>query len=70
MTEVRAVALAEAVKANVITQEQADWMLSHNMGYGNCAGMGPQGGYGNGMMGNGYRGGMMNGWGGGQPVNP
>lgn len=77
MTEVRAVALAEAVKANVITQEQADWMLSHNMGNGNCAGAGPQGNYGGGMMGNGYGNGMMgngqgmmNGWGAGQQVNP
>ncbi|MEK6753910.1 MAG: hypothetical protein AABZ00_16755 [Chloroflexota bacterium] len=72
MTEVRAVALAEAVKANVITQEQADWMLSHNMGYGDCtgAGTGPQGNYGNGMMGNGAGRGMMNGWGAGQQVNP
>ncbi len=71
MTEVRAAALAEAVKANVITQEQADWMLSHNMGNGNCTGMGPQGNYGSGMMGNGYgRGGMMGGWGAGQQTNP
>jgi hypothetical protein len=59
MTEVRAAALDAAVAANVITQEQADWMKSHNMGAGgmgsgNCNGTGPQGqagGYGRGMMG-------------------
>jgi hypothetical protein len=79
MTQVRTAALAEAVKANVITQEQADWMLSRgNMGNGNCTGTGPQGnngggmmgnGYGNGMMGNGQGRGMMNGgmW---QQTNP
>lgn len=75
MTEVRTAALAEAVKANVITQEQADWMLSRGygrggMGNGNCDGTGPQGNYGPGMMGNGYGRGMMNGWGAGQQVNP
>lgn len=69
MTEVRANALDAAVAANVITQEQADWMKSHNMGaggmgYGNCNGTGPQGqaGYGRGMMNGGGRG-MMGGWG-------
>ncbi|MBI5825408.1 MAG: hypothetical protein HZB18_15375 [Chloroflexi bacterium] len=72
MTEIRAVALAEAVKANVITQEQADWMLSHNVGNGNCtgAGTGPQGNYGGGMMGNGQGRGMMNGGGTWQQRNP
>ncbi len=72
MTEVRAAALAEAVKANVITQEQADWMTSRggNMGTGNCTGTGPQGNYGNGMMGNGQgRGGMMGSWGAGQQTS-
>ncbi len=39
MTEVRANALAAAVKANVITQAQADFMKSRGFG---------QGGYGNG----------------------
>jgi hypothetical protein len=76
MTEVRANALDAAVAANVITQEQADWMKSHNMGggYGGCGGAGPQGqagGYGRGMM-NGYGGfgrGMMGGWQ-GQQTNP
>ncbi|MCK6585791.1 MAG: hypothetical protein L6Q49_22025, partial [Anaerolineales bacterium] len=61
MAEVRAAALDAAVAANVITQEQADWMKSHGfgqgrMGYGNCTGNGPQGqagGYGRGMMGGG-----------------
>ena len=66
MTEVRAAALDAAVNANVITQEQADWMKSRGfgqggmMGYGNCDGTGtqsgqrgPQGGRGNGMMGGG-----------------
>ena len=73
MTEVRAVASAEAVKANVITQEQADWMNSRrgNMGAGNCTGTGPQGNYGNGMMGNAQgRGAIMGGWGAGQQTNP
>jgi len=69
MTTVRATALAEAVKANVITQEQADQMLSRGSGMstGNCTGTGPQGG----MMGNGQgHGGMMGGWGAGQQTNP
>jgi hypothetical protein len=66
MTEVRTAALDAAVAANVITQEQADWMKSHNMGaggMGNCNGTGPQGqgGYGRGMMNGGGRG-MMGGW--------
>ena len=61
MTEVRTNALDAAVKANVITQEQADLMKSRGfgqggMGSGNCDGTGAQG-YGNGMgrnmMGNG-----------------
>ncbi|MFN8401347.1 MAG: hypothetical protein U0X74_15150 [Anaerolineales bacterium] len=60
MTEVRANAVNAGVTANVITQEQADWMLSHGQGMGgmrgigNCTGTGPQGqtgGYGHGMMG-------------------
>lgn len=71
MTEIRANALDAAVAANVITQEQADWMKSHNMGYSNCTGTGPQGqagGYGPGMMNGGGRG-MMGGWG-NQQVNP
>lgn len=75
MTEVRANALTAAVKANVVTQEQADWMLSRGfgrggMGTGDCTGAGPQGNYGNSMMGNGYGRGMMNGWGAGQQTNP
>ena len=76
MAEVRANSLTAAVKANVITQEQADWMLSRGfgrggMGAGDCTGTGPQGNYGNGgMMGNGYGRGMMNGWGAGQQTNP
>ena len=57
MTEVRASALDEAVKANVITQAQADWMKSRSggMGTGNCTGAGSQGqgGRGQGMMGGG-----------------
>ena len=75
MTEVRAAALDAAVAANVITQEQADWMKSHGygqggMGNGNCDGTGPQGqgGNGRGMMNGGGRG-MMGGWG-NQQVNP
>jgi hypothetical protein len=65
MQEVRANALEAAVAANVITQEQADWMNSRGFGQGgqgngNCDGTGPQGGSygpqggrGNGMMGRG-----------------
>ncbi|MCE9647919.1 MAG: hypothetical protein K8S20_18140 [Chloroflexi bacterium] len=73
MTEVRANALDAAVKAKVITQEQADWMKSRGfgqggMGNGNCTfqdGSGQRG-----MMGNNGQGrGMMNGWG-SQQVNP
>lgn len=66
MTEVRAAALDAAVAANVITQEQADWMKSRGYGQGgmkgdgngDCDGTGPQGqggGRGHGMM-NGGRG--------------
>lgn len=85
MTEVRANAVDAAVKANVITQEQADWMQTRGGGMmgagydGNCPmqdgdyqnGAGFRGGPG-GMMGNGQgRGGMMNGWGAGQQqTNP
>jgi hypothetical protein len=76
MTEVRANALDAAVKANVITQAQADWMKTRGfsqggMGYGNCTGTGPQGqgARGQGMMGNGQ--GMMGGWGAqNQQTNP
>jgi hypothetical protein len=60
MAEVRASALEEAVKANVITQEQADWMKTRGfgqggMGAGSCTGTGLQGqsGRGSGMMGGG-----------------
>lgn len=66
MQEVRANALDAAVKANVITQEQADWMKSRGFGrggrgYGNgdCTGLGygqnsARGGHGPGMMGRGW----------------
>lgn len=58
MTEVRANALDAAVKANVITQEQADWMKTRGGNMGNCDGTGMQGGgHGSGMG----RGMMMNG---------
>lgn len=75
MTEVRASAVNAAVKANVITQEQADWMKSrggmHGMngaGYnGDCPMQ--DGTYSHGMRG-GF-GGMMNGGGwGAQQANP
>jgi len=82
MTEVRANALDAAVKANAITQEQADWMKSRGfgqggMGSGNCTGTGPQGqggqygpqggrGFGMGRGG----GGMMGGGQGRYQVNP
>ena len=76
MTEVRTAALDAAVAANVITQEQADWMKSRGFGQGgmhgngNCDGTGPQGqgGYGRGMMNSGCLG-MMGGWQ-GQQTNP
>ncbi|RJP48653.1 MAG: hypothetical protein C4557_12755 [Anaerolineaceae bacterium] len=67
MQEVRANALDAAVKANVITQEQADWMKSRGfgrggMGYGagDCTGLGygqngSWGGHGPGMMGRGWQ---------------
>lgn len=69
MTEVRTAALDAAVAANVITQGQADWMKSRNMGAGgmgsgDCTGTGPQG---QGSNGRGH--GMMGGWG-NQQVNP
>jgi len=80
MTEVRANALDAAVKANVITQQQADWMKTRGgaMGAGNCDGTGQSGlrGQGQGMMGNGngYGNGsgmMGGGWGRqNQQVNP
>jgi hypothetical protein len=59
MQEVRANALDAAVEANVITQEQAEWMKSHGFGRGgtgngHCDGTGPQGGRGSGMMGGGF----------------
>lgn len=76
MTEVRANALTAAVKADVITQEQADWMLSRGFGRGgrmNGAGYNGdcpmQDGDYNGL-GTGYGRGMMNGWGAGQQTNP
>lgn len=63
IAEVRTNAVNAAVAANVITQEQADWMLSHGFGRGggmrgngtgNCDGTGLQGqGNGHGMMGQG-----------------
>ena len=57
LAEVRSNALDAAVKANVITQEQADWMKSRGfgrggMGQGNgpCTGTGNPNGRGPGMM--------------------
>jgi hypothetical protein len=71
MTEVRAAALDAAVAANVITQEQADWMKSRSHGQGGngtCNGTGPQGG---GMYGQrGGQGGMMGGYWQNQQTNP
>lgn len=76
LTEVHQQALSEAVKAGVITQAQADWMLQHmarmGYGYGYGYGYGPGNcpmGYGAGAAGfqnGGYgygRGPMMGGWG-------
>lgn len=69
MAEVRSAALDAAVAANVITQEQADWMKSRGfgqggMGSGNCTGVGQQG-----QFGGRGRGGMMGSWQ-NQQVNP
>ena len=62
MTEVRTAAVSAAVTANVITQEQADWMLSHGFGQGGVHGNGDGDCDGTGMQQNGQRGqGMMNG---------
>jgi hypothetical protein len=52
MQEIRSKALDAAVKANVITKEQADWMKSR--GYGGCGGYGPQNGRSPGMMNGGW----------------
>lgn len=71
MTEVRTNAVNAAVAANVITQEQADWMLSHGQGMhgnGTCDGTGAQGGGMHGQRGGGH-GGMMGSWQ-NQPTNP
>jgi len=81
MTEVRANALDAAVKANVITQSQADWMKSRGYGQGGAGYNGScpmldgdeaQTGFrgGPGMMGNGQGRGMMGGNWGAQQVNP
>ncbi len=77
MTEVRTNAVNAAVTANVITQEQADWMLSHGQGMGGmhgngtgaCDGTGPQGGGMHGQRG-GDHGGMMGGGWQNQQTNP
>lgn len=64
MAEVRSEALDAAVEANVITQEQADWMQSHGQGMhgnGTCDGTGQQGGGMHGQRGGGQ--GMMGGGG-------
>ncbi len=44
MTEVRTAAVTASVAANVITQEQADWMLSHGFGQGGMHGNGNEDG--------------------------
>jgi hypothetical protein len=70
MNDVHKDAFTNAVKAGVMTQAQADWMLQRmqSRGYGNgtsgCPMHNGQGGsgYGRGMMQNGGRG-MMGGWG-------
>ena len=70
MNDIHKEAFANAVKAGVTTQAQADWMLQRmqNRGFGDgttgCPMHNGQGGngYGRGMMGNGGRG-MMGGWG-------
>jgi hypothetical protein len=59
MQDARKVALAKMVEDGVITQEQADWMLSRMAGQNvtgqdgpnGCPGMGGQGGFGGGRMG-------------------
>jgi hypothetical protein len=44
MIDARAQALQQAVEAGTLTQEQADWMLSHMQGGGRRGGQGGQGG--------------------------
>ena len=74
MLEAREAALADLVKQGVITQEQADWMLSHSQGmmgngFGPCD-SGPGMMNGRGMMngsGSMHGRGMMNGFG---PMHP
>lgn len=62
MTEVRVAAVNAAVAAKVITQEQADWMLSHGFGQGGMHGNGDGNCDGTGIQQNGQRGqGGMNG---------
>lgn len=78
LNDVHQEAFANAVKAGVMTQAQADWMLQRmqNRGYGdgtgNCPMHNGQGsnGYGRGMMQNGAGRGMMGGWGQGAQANP
>ncbi len=47
MLEAKQIALDAAVADGVITQEQADWMLSHMFGMWGAGGFGPCHGYGN-----------------------
>jgi hypothetical protein len=79
LLEVHKDAFASAVKAGVVTQVQADWMLQRmqSRGFGNGTGNcpmqnGQQAGnsYGRGMMQNGAGRGMMGGWGQGAQSNP
>jgi hypothetical protein len=78
MNDVHKEAFAIAVKAGVMTQAQADWMLQRmqNRGYGNgttgCPMQNGQrgNGSGHGMMGNGSGRGMMGGWGQSAQQNP
>jgi hypothetical protein len=80
MNDVHKEAFANAVKAGVMTQAQADWMLQRmqNRGFGNgngttgCPMQNGQGGngYGRGMMQGGGRGMMGGGWGQNYQQNP
>jgi hypothetical protein len=79
LLDVHKEAFANAVKAGLMTQQQADWMQQRmqNRGFGNETGNCPmqngqqgENGYGRGMMRNGAGRGMMGGWGRGAQSNP
>jgi hypothetical protein len=69
LSDIHKEAFANAVKAGVMTQVQADWMLQRmqNRGFGTGTGNCPMH---NGQGGNGFGRGMMGGWGQGAQQNP